>query len=235
MSRRYAVFFSVLALICCSLKLSAQLETIPNDVMQGIQRHVYSNGWNGENGWGKDYYDVLSKVIRENRYKTVAEVGVALGGHAEFILKQTDVEQYYGVDPYQCYDSNDGFQQDVGRYSSLSTQQNFDYLYQWVKNVRLSPFKTRCRLIREPSVKASSQFVDESLDCIFIDGDHRYEGVIQDLQSWFPKLKKGQLMLGDDYWMPPVAAAVNDFFAAQGKEVFFFTSNTGYKIWAVYK
>jgi len=35
----------------------------------------------------------------------------------------------------------------------------------------------------------ASKFKQMSLDFIFIDGDHRYEMVKQDLNTWFPKVK----------------------------------------------
>lgn len=40
---------------------------------------------------------------------------------------------------------------------------------------------------------------NESLDFIFIDGNHTYEFVTADINNWYPKLKTGGLMLGHDY------------------------------------
>jgi len=34
---------------------------------------------------------------------------------------------------------------------------------------------------------------------VYIDGDHTYRAVVQDLAIWWPKLKKGGIMSGDDY------------------------------------
>ncbi len=36
-------------------------------------------------------------------------------------------------------------------------------------------------------------------DVIFLDGNHSYEGVKNDLNAWWPKLKSGGLFCGDDY------------------------------------
>lgn len=202
---------------------------IPDEIEKKINQHVASNSW------GASYYEVLPELINHHKYKNILEVGVALGGHAEAILSATNINTYMGVDPYQCYDLEDGLQQDVAAYSSLQTQKNFDYLYQWVSHVRLKPFGERCKLIRKTSVEASLDFSDESLDCIFIDGDHNYEPVLHDLRAWFPKLKKGHLIIGDDYSMEPVARAVDEFFTLHDKKVLFFHSKSGYKLWAVYK
>ena len=45
----------------------------------------------------------------------------------------------------------------------------------------------------------SDMFNDDSLDFVFVDGDHSYEGCKADIEAWWPKLKKGGIMSGDDY------------------------------------
>lgn len=221
-------FFSFI-LLTCSCICAQEVAAIPDGVVTQIEKHQSTNGW------AKLYYDVLPKVIKQHKYKTIVEIGVALGGNAESILKNTNVT-YFGVDPYLYnYDPKDQFSADVARYCSLGGQKSFDYLHEWVKNYKLATYQERCHLIRETSVNASLLFDDNSLDCIFIDGDHRYEAVLQDLAAWYPKLKKGRLILGDDYWMPSVASAVDQFFLSNNRKVFFLTSDSGYKIWAVYK
>jgi hypothetical protein len=51
----------------------------------------------------------------------------------------------------------------------------------------------------------SSEFLksieDLSVDVIYIDGDHSYEGVKADLANAFPKIKKGGWIMGHDYEM----------------------------------
>ncbi len=236
MKKLFSIYFLLTTAIGFALAASDKLATtstvvsIPNKVLMKIHNHICTNSW------VKLYYDVLPRVIQQQKYKTMVEVGVAMGGNAESILQNTNIDMYYGVDPYLYnYDPNDSFSADVAAYSSAEGQKNFDYLYQWVKNYRLAPYQQRSQLIREKSVNASLLFDDDSLDCIFIDGDHRYEAVLQDLAAWYPKLKPGCMMLGDDYWMDNVARAVDEFSISQDKDVFFFVSDAGYRIWAIYK
>jgi hypothetical protein len=44
-----------------------------------------------------------------------------------------------------------------------------------------------------------SNFFDDTFDLIFIDADHSYEAVRQDIDQWRPKLKKTGIMAGHDY------------------------------------
>jgi len=66
--------------------------------------------------------------------------------------------------------------------------------------------------IRAPSTVAASWYKDSSLDFIFIDANHEYPAVRDDLNSWFPKLKKGGHIAGHDWDSVTVSAAVKDFF-----------------------
>lgn len=67
--------------------------------------------------------------------------------------------------------------------------------------------------IRKDSVEASLDYADKSLDFVFIDADHSYEGVKRDIISWLPKMKNGSILAGHDYgWSPDVRRAVKDVF-----------------------
>ena len=64
------------------------------------------------------------------------------------------------------------------------------------------------------SLEASKAFAPESLDFVFIDGDHSYEGCALDIKLWWPKLKPGGLLSGHDYVDEKnygVQRAVNEF------------------------
>lgn len=217
--------------LCLLLPCLLTAVEVPKEVAHKLEKMDASSAWRGL------YYDVMPKLIKERGYKKVVEVGLGYGGHAEQILKSCDLDAYFGVDPFQYnYDVTDGFNGTIGTLSEKHDgQTNFDFLYSWIKDVRLEKYKNKFTLIRKPSVEAAQDFADESLDCIFIDGNHRYEQVLADLKQWYPKLKRGGTMAGDDYWMPEVAAAVTDFFRSKNKPVALIRSSKKYKIWAVVK
>lgn len=65
--------------------------------------------------------------------------------------------------------------------------------------------------IEGSSPAAAGLYADESLDFVFIDGDHRMEHVLADLQAWWPKLIPGGIMAGHDANSETVLTAVRKF------------------------
>lgn len=66
-------------------------------------------------------------------------------------------------------------------------------------------------------------FYNESVDFIYIDGDHSYEGVRADINNYTKKLKKGNSFIGGhdyiDAW-PGVVSAVDEAFPEKTKQKF---------------
>jgi len=53
-------------------------------------------------------------------------------------------------------------------------------------------------IIEATSEEASKRFENDYFDFVFLDGDHRYEIFKKDLELWYPKVKKGGLLVGHD-------------------------------------
>jgi predicted O-methyltransferase YrrM len=74
--------------------------------------------------------------------------------------------------------------------------------------------------LRGNSTNVATQFLDRSVDFIYLDAGHTYDDVHADLTAWWPKLKAGGVMAGDDWcWADGVARAVAEFFSARGLEI----------------
>lgn len=67
---------------------------------------------------------------------------------------------------------------------------------------RLARFGTRARLWRLRSDEAAPHFPLQSVDLVFIDGDHSREAVLADIQFWRPRLRPGGLLAGHDLFNP---------------------------------
>jgi len=101
---------------------------------------------------------------------------------------------------------------------------NEDGLYkEFINNIE--PLKNIINPVRMKSIQASELYEDDSLEFVFIDASHKYEDVIDDLNAWYPKVKKGGVFAGHDYptW-EGVTRAVNDFFYS--KNLNFYSSES---------
>jgi predicted O-methyltransferase YrrM len=76
-------------------------------------------------------------------------------------------------------------------------------------------FPGRITLIRESTFTAHRHFLDDSLDFVFIDADHSYDAVMQDIANWTPKVRKMGIIAGHDINWWTVAQAVRETGGAQ--------------------
>lgn len=163
-----------------------------------LKKSIHEESW-------KPAYKFLPDLIQKFNLKVGAEIGVAFGGHSEAILSNTNLELLYGIDSYQHSDSYDD--------PMNLPQADFDILCETTKN-RLAVFGDRFRLIRLDSQQAIGQ-IDGLLDFVYIDAEHSYQGVWQDLCTWYSKIRVGGLISGHDYEhiaFPGVKQAIDEFF-----------------------
>lgn len=181
--------------------------------------------------WPSLYYGVFSDIINENNYKVVAEVGCGYGQHSKHILKTTNVQKLFMIDSYKYYD-NDGFSEGIKNVNvpGYTLEKKFDDFSMMVAK-DVSEFGERVQFVRASSLEAANHFPDEILDAIFVDANHTFEYVIDDLNTWWSKVKPGGIMAGDDYWMEDVEKAVKLFAQQHGLTVQFrIKEGTDYKI-----
>lgn len=116
----------------------------------------------------------LLEVYLTGRDLVGAEIGVDVGAHAESLLTNCDVQKLYLVDQWDR-DYNYGYC--VGRLESKG-------------------FKHRIEFLKGTSTTRQVLVEDDSLDFIYFDAAHDYETVKQDLELWFPKLRKQESIIG---------------------------------------
>ena len=122
----------------------------------------------------------LPKFFKEMGYKVGLEVGVWEGEFTEKFCKEGF--KMYGIDPWKA------------RGTQSQKHQN-DRCERAIE--RLKPYD--CTIIRKRSAQAITDFADESLDFVYIDGDHRYPFVVEDIREWSKKVRKGGIVSGHDY------------------------------------
>jgi hypothetical protein len=99
----------------------------------------------------------------------------------------------------------------------------FDQVHNNTREKLMKAFPGRTTIDRAFSVDAARRVADASLSFLHIDARHDYEGVLEDLRAWWPKLCPGGMLAGHDWtsalqwgtYAPggkfPVALAVRDF------------------------
>ena len=63
----------------------------------------------------------------------------------------------------------------------------------------ISGYEDRGIMVRATSEAAADMFDRESLDFVYIDANHAYDFVVQDIKLWYPKVKSGGYLWGHDY------------------------------------
>jgi hypothetical protein len=113
------------------------------------------------------------------------EIGVYKGLNAESILKMLNIKKLYLVDPYQPY------VQDNVLLPKFASAKGEAY-------GRLKKYGSRVEFVYKCSADAAS-LIPEALDFVYIDGNHDYEYVRQDIASYFPKVKQKGVIGGHDF------------------------------------
>ena len=72
----------------------------------------------------------------------------------------------------------------------------------------------RFSVLKEATAAAAGRFADESVDFVMVDAGHSAEDVCADIRAWWPKLRRGGIMAGDDWEWPSVQAGVGAAFAS---------------------
>ena len=139
---------------------------------------------------------IMSSIsVNPDRKLRIAEIGARYGESSIFMLSNfTEIEKYYIIDPYESYEdyAHDGFDKEIKKNSG-------DKLYEDIKS-KLSNYPS-VEFLREYSSTGHEKIADEELDLCYIDGNHSYEYVLEDIKNFFPKIKPGGLICGDDFFM----------------------------------
>jgi len=167
---------------------------------------------------------LLPKLLSKMGYSgDSVEVGVYKGDHSQLLLKSWGTGGTHTlVDPY--VHSSLGCKKKYMDKQCRMNQTKFDQLHNRTRATFARSFPGRARMLRQYSVEASRTFQNSSLSFIYIDARHDYDGVLEDLNAWWPKLCAGGMLAGHDWTQEgrqgysklakkvlPVAAAVHRF------------------------
>jgi predicted O-methyltransferase YrrM len=130
-------------------------------------------------------YDYLLKQVPEGG--SFVELGAWLGKSSAYLCDQATHQQITIIDSFK------GTAEYIDSYYKLAKTKDIYNLF--LENMGERKFKA----IKATSKAAARKFKAQSLDVVFIDLDHSYEAVKEDIKLWLPKVKKGGYIAGDDY------------------------------------
>jgi len=122
------------------------------------------------------------------------EIGVWKGDNAKMILDTLNIKKLYLIDPY------------IGE-----TRKNDKAIA--LKKLRL--YDDKCNFIFKKSSEAIFE-IPFNVDFVYIDGNHDYDFVKNDINLYFKKIRKGGIIAGHDFDIYDVARAVIEFAAERG-------------------
>ena len=172
----------------------------------------------------RDSKDILY-LVREGTVG--AEIGVWMANTSINFAKKNPAELHlvdsWSIEPYKESTEHGSYEGYLQRYSNIcggNTEEQFQAKYDQVYNGVVKRFKDmdNVHIHRMPSDEWFEKQESDSLDWVYVDGDHSYEGCLRDLENSLRVVKSGGLILGDDYKWPfqkhgkeGVTAAVDEF------------------------
>lgn len=145
-------------------------------------------------GWLGHVCRHLSQLAAEGERLRGVEVGVLQGATSHCLLKSFPLLHLSMVDVWASFDKESEYSRSGDRCARLSSdRQNAN---RHAAEAATAFAADRRTMLQMTSLEASRRFEVDSLDFAIIDADHTYDAVLQDLQSWWPKLRSGGLLLG---------------------------------------
>lgn len=131
--------------------------------------------------------EAMAGLFAELGFDLGVEVGVRDGIYSEILMKSIPNLTLYGIDPYEPHK---GYRDHVRK----STFQAFEQ----EAHSKLDKYD-KYVFVRDYSAGAVKNCPDNSLDFVYIDGDHSFHSATFDITEWSKKVKPGGIISGDDY------------------------------------
>lgn len=131
----------------------------------------------------------LARRFAELGFTRGAEIGVADGRYSEELLRTIPGLQLRCVDPWEPYKGN----------TRGGPKEQHDGNYQKAVQ-RFMPYVRSVTMVKAFSMDAVRDVPPASLDFCFIDGNHAFDWVMQDLIEWSRRVRQGGIVAGHDFY-----------------------------------
>lgn len=105
-----------------------------------------------------------------------------------------NVDELIGVDKWEPYEDN------IGGGNFVRDQKQIEFIRNTAMNfIHWSGCSERATILEMDTIEAASKYEDESMDFVFFDSHLNQAQLEAEMDAWFPKIKKGGLVMGHDY------------------------------------
>jgi len=162
----------------------------------------------------------LIKPINELEGELVGvEVGVCLAHTTEAFIKGIkNLKKLYAIDNYPTFVDWDG----------SDWNQDRQNLMKKTAQEKMIPYKSKVEFLHISSQEFVRKIEDESLDFVFIDGDHSYEAALKDFENYYPKIKNGGIFAGHDIQLNSIHTALTHFLKERYDQVSIVSNSAWY-------
>lgn len=160
-------------------------------------------------GWFHHGTKIL-ELVEQYRPKVCVELGTWMGASAIPVARS--IRRWGGT--LTCVDTWAG---DVQAPNTVRPSAPW-MLVNCARNIMDAGVGSTVRLMPSSTAEAAAQW-REPIDYLYIDAAHDFDSVLADLAAWFPHVKPGGLLLGDDYGsdlFPGVKTAWDAFASREG-------------------
>jgi len=153
----------------------------------------------------------FAELFNSFKFNKGAEVGVKKGVFSEHLCKNMPGLRLKCIDPY------------------LPGEDNWDKVEIWFHMAQKALMRYDARIIKKTSMHASAEDIAKwSLDFVYIDADHTFNEVMQDIIVWADRVRPGGIVSGHDYHYADVKTAVDAYTNIHGYELFITKKDGGY-------
>jgi hypothetical protein len=162
----------------------------------------------------------LIKPINELEGELVGvEVGVCLAHTTEAFIKGIkNLKKLYAIDNYPTFVDWDG----------SDWNQDRQNLMKKTAQEKMISYKSKVEFLHISSQEFVRTIEDESLDFVFIDGDHSYEAALKDFENYYPKIKNGGIFAGHDIQLNSIHTALTHFLKERYDQVSIVSNSAWY-------
>jgi hypothetical protein len=115
---------------------------------------------------------------------------VAEGNYSEVLLKANPTCELLLVDPWHAYSDN----------PQNKTKEKHEYAYNEMKRKVENYPSVQIHVGDSMGVVLTPPVNEKPLDFCYIDGNHSFDFVMQDLIEWSKRVRSGGIVSGDDYY-----------------------------------